>query len=97
MNKENNFIPYKRTEFSSKDLVKNSEKYYKEINKRRSIRDFSDKKIPKEVIKNIIKTAGTAPSGAHKQPWTFCVISDKKIKSEIYFTRNVLFCFTTGI
>ena len=83
MNKENNFIPYKRTEFSSKDLVKNSEKYYKEINKRRSIRDFSDKKIPKEVIKNIIKTAGTAPSGAHKQPWTFCVISDKKLKSEI--------------
>ena len=83
MNKENNFIPYKRTEFSSKDLVKNSEKYYKEINKRRSVRDFSDKKIPKEVIENIIKTAGTAPSGAHKQPWKFCVISDKKLKSKI--------------
>ena len=83
MNKENNFIPYKRTKFSSKDLVKNSEKYYKEINKRRSVRDFSDKKISKEVIENIIKTAGTAPSGAHKQPWTFCVISDKKLKSEI--------------
>lgn len=83
MNKENNFIPYKRTEFSSEDLVENSEKYYKEINKRRSVRDFSDKKIPKEVIENIIKTAGSAPSGAHKQPWTFCVISNKKLKSGI--------------
>ena len=83
MNKENNFIPYKRTEFTSKDLVTNSEKYYKEINKRRSVRDFSDKRIPKEVIENIIKTAGSAPSGAHKQPWTFCVISDKKLKSKI--------------
>ena len=37
----------------------------------------------KEVIENIIKTAGSAPSGAHKQPWTFCVISDAKLKSEI--------------
>ena len=83
MNKEKNFIPYNRTESSSEELVRNSEKYYKEINKRRSVRDFSDKKIPKEVIENIIKTAGSAPSGAHKQPWTFCVISDKKLKSKI--------------
>ena len=83
MNKEKKFIPYKRTKCSSEDLVRNSEKYYKEINKRRSVRDFSDKRIPKEVIENIIKTAGSAPSGAHKQPWTFCVISDKKLKSEI--------------
>ena len=83
MNKENNFIPYKKTELSSEDLVKNSEKYYKEINKRRSVRDFSDKDIPKKVIENILKTAGSAPSGANKQPWTFCVISDKKLKSKI--------------
>ena len=83
MNKEKNFIPYNRTESSSEELVRNSEKYYKEINKRRSVRDFSDKKIPKEVIENIIKTAGSAPSGAHKQPWKFCVISDKKLKSKI--------------
>ena len=83
MNKEKNFIPYRITKSSDEDLVRNSERYYKEINKRRSVRDFSDKEIPKEVIENIIKTAGSAPSGAHKQPWTFCVISDKKLKSEI--------------
>lgn len=83
MNEKQPFIPYSTTKSSSEDLIKNSEKYYQEINKRRSIRDFSDKEVPKEVIKNIIKAAGSAPSGAHKQPWTFCVISNTKLKSEI--------------
>ena len=83
MNEKQPFIPYSTTKSSSEDLIKNSEKYYQEINKRRSIRDFSDKEVPKEVIENIIKAAGSAPSGAHKQPWTFCVISNTKLKSEI--------------
>ena len=80
MTKENKFIPYKIANFSSEELIEKSKKYFQEINKRRSVRDFSDKDVPKEVIENIIKTAGSAPSGAHKQPWTFCVISDKKLK-----------------
>ena len=83
MNEKQPFIPYSTTKSSSEDLIKNSEKYYQEINKRRSIRDFSDMEVPKEVIENIIKAAGSAPSGAHKQPWTFCVISNTKLKSEI--------------
>ena len=83
MNEKHQFIPYTTTESSSEDLIKNSEKYYQEIDKRRSVRDFSNKDIPREVIENIIKTAGSAPSGAHKQPWTFCVISDAKLKSKI--------------
>lgn len=64
-------------------LVKKSEDFYKKMNKRRSIRQFSDKNIPKEVIDNIIKTAGTAPSGAHKQPWTFCIVKNPEIKKQI--------------
>jgi nitroreductase len=83
MNEKHQFIPYSTTKSSSEDLIKNSEKYYQEIDKRRSVRDFSNKDIPREVIENIIKTAGSAPSGAHKQPWTFCVISDAKLKSKI--------------
>ena len=83
MTKENKFIPYKRSNFSSKELIEKSKKYFQEITKRRSVRDFSNRDVPKEVIENIIKTAGSAPSGAHKQPWTFCVISDAKLKTKI--------------
>ena len=83
MNEKHQFIPYITSEFSSEELIAKSNKFYNELNKRRSVRDFSDKEIPKEVIENIIKTAGSAPSGAHKQPWIFCVISDAKLKSEI--------------
>jgi nitroreductase len=60
-----------------------SKDFYLSMNKRRSVRDFSDQPIPKEVINNIIKTASTAPSGAHKQPWTFCVISNPDLKKKI--------------
>jgi len=83
MNEKHQFIPYTTTESSSEDLIKNSEKYYQEIDKRRSVRDFSNKDIPREVIENILKTAGSAPSGANKQPWTFCVIRNNELKSEI--------------
>ena len=83
MTKKNKFIPYKIANFSSEELIEKSKKYFQEINKRRSVRNFSDKDVPKEVIENIIKTAGSAPSGAHKQPWTFCVVSNKDLKSKI--------------
>jgi nitroreductase len=53
------------------------------MNKRRSVRVFSNQSVPKEVIETIIKTAGTAPSGAHKQPWVFCAISNAELKSKI--------------
>ncbi len=76
-------IRYLSTSISEKEVLKRSEKFYKIMNKRRSIRDFSNKKISKEVIENILKTAGTAPSGAHKQPWSFCVVENKKIKRGI--------------
>ena len=60
-----------------------SSAFYKYMDKRRSLRMFSDKPVPKSVIKNIIMTASSAPSGAHKQPWTFCVVSDPEIKKQI--------------
>lgn len=61
-------------------LAKN---FYSRMDKRRSVRDFSNRPVPQEVIENIILTASTAPSGAHKQPWTFCVISNPVIKKMI--------------
>lgn len=80
-NKE--FINYKGKNYSEEEVERRSGKFLEDMSKRRSVRAFSDKKVPKEVIENLIKTAGLAPSGANKQPWTFCVISDPELKKEI--------------
>ncbi|GAA5039095.1 oxidoreductase [Marivirga lumbricoides] len=77
------YIKLTHTPLPQQDLLKESSLFYSEMDKRRSVREFSDKDIPKEVIENIIKTASTAPSGAHKQPWTFCVVSNKELKKKI--------------
>ncbi|EAR00346.1 nitroreductase family protein [Maribacter sp. HTCC2170] len=74
---------YRRTEISEDEIIPKSEEFYQWLDKRRSVRDFSDKAVPKEVIENIIKSASTAPSGAHKQPWTFCAISNPTLKTKI--------------
>lgn len=57
--------------------------FYQKMDHRRSVRDFSNKNVPKEVIEQLILTASTAPSGAHKQPWTFCAVGDPAIKKAI--------------
>ncbi len=76
-------IVYQQETIPEKEILFKSHDFYTSMNKRRSVREFSDKAIPKEIIESIIKTASTAPSGAHKQPWTFCVVSNPKIKSKI--------------
>ena len=76
-------IPYHIDKKSKEESIQSSAEFYELMDKRRSVRFFSDKAVPEEVINNIIKTANTAPSGAHKQPWTFCVISSKTLKHEL--------------
>jgi iodotyrosine deiodinase len=83
MSEKVEFIPCLQPKLSSEDLIERSKAFYTEMNKRRSLRMFSDAPVPKSVMENIIMTAGTAPSGAHKQPWTFCLISNPALKSEI--------------
>jgi len=80
---EHPFIKYKPKQFSAAKTEQRSGDFFEYMDTRRSIRDYSEKPVPKNVIQNLIMTASTAPSGAHKQPWTFCAISDSKIKSEI--------------
>ena len=77
------FISYSKETFSAEQMVQKSHEYYEWLNKRRTVRDFLDRQVPKEVIENIVLAASTAPSGAHKQPWTFCVVSDLEIKKQI--------------
>lgn len=77
------FIKYLHTNFSSEEMHERSEGFRRFMDSRRSIREFSDRDVPIEIIESIIMTASTAPSGAHKQPWTFCVITDPDIKKQI--------------
>lgn len=81
--KQQQFIPYTQKHYSDEEMIVRSNEFYAWLDTRRSVRDFSDKPVPREVIENVIKAASTAPSGAHKQPWTFCVVSNTELKSQI--------------
>ncbi len=76
-------IPYQREKISKEEMLERSASFYKFMDERRSVRDFSPEAVPLEVMENIIMTASTAPSGAHKQPWVFCLISNSTLKSKL--------------
>jgi iodotyrosine deiodinase len=77
------FVPYTPKAFEDEEMIQRSKAFHDFMDERRSVRDFSDRDVPREVLENIIKAASTAPSGAHKQPWTFCLISSKELKHQI--------------
>ncbi len=76
-------VLYDSESISESASIKKSQEFYNWIDTRRSVREYSSQPIAKEVIENIIKAASTAPSGAHKQPWTFCAISNAELKTQI--------------
>jgi iodotyrosine deiodinase len=77
------FVPYEPLNFSENQMKQRVKDFFQFMDKRRSLRVFSDRPVPKDVIENLIRTASTAPSGAHMQPWTFCAVSSAEIKSQI--------------
>lgn len=77
------FIPYTGTQYDPQEMVERSKAFYEYMNRRRSVRVFDQRPVPKEVMEHILMTAGTAPSGAHKEPWTFCVITNEELRSKI--------------
>ncbi len=81
--KEYPFIDYSCETYSPEEMITRSRSFYEWADERRSVRDFSDKPVPKEVMVNILMTGSSAPSGAHKQPWTFCLISNASLKSKL--------------
>jgi len=83
MDKKEAFIPYEHVEYPVDDMIDRSNSFYEFMNNRRSVRHFSNRKVPKSVVENIIRAASTAPSGANKQPWTFCVISNEDLKNKV--------------
>lgn len=77
------FIRYHRNAYSDDEMLDRSRSFYEWMDSRRTVRSFSPTPIPREVIENLIMTASSAPSGAHKQPWTFCVVTDPETKRRI--------------
>ncbi|HRF38101.1 MAG TPA: nitroreductase family protein, partial [Saprospiraceae bacterium] len=77
------FLPYLPPRYDATEMLQRSRDFYQEMNTRRTLRMFSDKPVPRELIEQLLMTAGTAPSGAHKQPWTFCAVGDPQIKAQI--------------
>ncbi|MBI1267858.1 MAG: nitroreductase family protein [Cryomorphaceae bacterium] len=77
------FIPYSLERVSESEMIEKSRAFVDSIGKRRSVRDFSTKPFPMEIIENAIRAAGTAPSGANKQPWTYCVVTNADLKRRI--------------
>jgi len=80
---EAEFIPYTLPRLTPEQMVAQSRAFFEEMNSRRSARVFSKDPIPLEAVRNCIDTACTAPSGAHKQPWTFCLVTNPRLRADI--------------
>ncbi|XP_077262647.1 iodotyrosine deiodinase isoform X1 [Temnothorax americanus] len=80
-------VPYHYVRKSEKELLAHASEFYRMVAARRTLRFFSTDPVPREVIREIIRAAGTAPSGAHTEPWTFVAISNPTTKLKI---RNIV-------
>ncbi|MGS0680241.1 nitroreductase family protein [Shewanella sp. 125m-7] len=81
----NDFIEYPQTE-----MLKRAEQNYQDVQRRHSIRKFSDRAVPQEIIEKCILAAGTAPNGANHQPWHFVAINRPEIKAQIRHEAEAL-------
>ena len=72
------------SEFPLDEMRQRAADFHAHIKTRRTVRDFSDRPVPREVIEQCLLAAGTAPSGANQQPWRFVVVTDPEVKEEIW-------------
>jgi iodotyrosine deiodinase len=80
---EPRFVPLAFERIPREEQIVRSRAFLERMSRRRSVREFSSEPVPRELVENAVATAGTAPSGAHQQPWTFVVISDPGVKRRI--------------
>lgn len=80
---EPRFVPLDFDRVPEAEQLARSRRFLASMQRRRSVRHFSNEPVPRELIENAIATAGTAPSGAHQQPWTFVVVDDPSLKRRI--------------
>ncbi len=84
MTKESQFVPLAEYhEYPVEEMQRRAAAFYAEMNRRRTVRYFAERPVPQTIIEDCLRTAGTAPSGAHRQPWHFVVVSSPTIKQEI--------------
>jgi iodotyrosine deiodinase len=77
------FVQYQPAVIPVEQGIEAGQQFYENLNHRRSVRLFSSRAVPKQMIKQAILCASTAPSGAHRQPWKFVAISDPTVKKQI--------------
>src|SRR5271154_5595369 len=77
------FVPLAFERRSLADSARRAREFYDALNRRRTTRHFPAEPGPRELIEQAIRTAGTAPSGAHQQPWTFVAVADPAVKARI--------------
>lgn len=77
------FVPLDFRSFPEGEMLARVREFYQDLNRRRTVREYSDRPVPREILQQAILAAGTAPSGAHKQPWTFVLVGDPAIKAKI--------------
>ncbi len=77
------FIPLSFERRPPAETARRAAEFYALMDRRRSVRDFSDEPVPRELVETAIRTASTAPSGAHRQPWRFVAVSDPETKRRI--------------
>ncbi len=81
---EPTFIPLPpRPNLTNEDVAARAQDFYVEMARRRTVRAFSDRPVPREVIENCLRVAGSAPNGANLQPWHFVAVNDAALKHEI--------------
>lgn len=77
------FVPYRPPRLPEAEMLERARAFEEELDRRRSVREFSSDPVPRELIEIAIRSASTAPSGAHRQPWRFVVVGDPAVKREI--------------
>ena len=83
MKRKHPFVPLDFEPLPEDEMRRRAREFFETMNRRRTVREFSDREVPREIVEHAIRTAGTAPSGAHKQPWHFVLVGDPKVKREI--------------
>lgn len=77
------FLPLEYQELPTEEMLSRARGFADRLNRRRSVRHFSDRPVPEELIREIVRAAGTAPSGANLQPWQFVAVADAELKRQI--------------